>query len=209
MSDFVEIPASRRSLSLRKPIYGVGINDAKYAVSHKDGGKNAGCPFYRTWRHMIQRCYDPMFLKNNIAYIDCHVEQEWRSFSNFKSWMEKQDWRNKDLDKDLKKIGNKTYSKDACVFITREINTMITTRSSRRGMFPIGASLQTGGKKFISSCSYKGKTKLLGYYPTAEEASFAYKRFKNKILLEASELPENRYIRAYLQDRAAFIWSVW
>ena len=123
--------------------------------------------------------------------------------------MKAQDWKNKDLDKDLKKINNKVYSKDTCIFITRKINTIIMTRESRRGKFPIGASLQNGGKKFISSCSYNGKTKLLGYYSTAEEASSAYKKFKSKTLIDESMLPCNDYIREYLQERAAFIWSVW
>lgn len=39
MRMFKEIPASKKSLAPRKPIYGVGINDAGYITSLRIDGK--------------------------------------------------------------------------------------------------------------------------------------------------------------------------
>jgi len=39
MNEFKEIPATKQSLAMRKPVYGIGINDAKYMVTQIVSGK--------------------------------------------------------------------------------------------------------------------------------------------------------------------------
>lgn len=48
---FVRAPASKTSLSLRKPVQGVGINDSDY----KTLNNGIFCPIYRKWRSMIEQ----------------------------------------------------------------------------------------------------------------------------------------------------------
>ena len=108
--------------------FGVGINDADYPVNPVVNGKRKICPFYNVWSNMIRRCYmdDKNRRPQETSYIGCSVVDEWHKFSNFKRWMEKQDWKNNQLDKDLKVPGNKVYGPDTCVFIPKSINTLIS-----------------------------------------------------------------------------------
>lgn len=57
MNKFVEIPVSKASLTNRKLILGVGVNDSAYQTQVKVNGKSVVCPFYRAWSHMLTRCY--------------------------------------------------------------------------------------------------------------------------------------------------------
>ena len=90
-------------MKLRKLIHGVGINDADYVVekketiSHVNGKRKQKttwiCPFYRAWKCMLTRCYSATYQERKPTYRGCSVSEEWLTFSNFKSWMEKQDFQ--------------------------------------------------------------------------------------------------------------------
>lgn len=111
-------------------IYGVGVNDADYVVQkYEEVGTPSKrsrklvwiCPFYQKWTSMLCRCYSDKFKQKNKSYDGCKVSDEWLTFSNFKNWMEKQDWEGKELDKDL--LGNgKIYSPQTCLFISKSAN---------------------------------------------------------------------------------------
>jgi len=105
---------------MRKLVCGVGINDADYRVrvqkelpKSSSGKRNREtvfmCPFYKVWENMINRCYNPRHLVKRPTYIDCTVCEEWKIFSNFKAWMETQNYIDRQLDKDLIVKGNKVY----------------------------------------------------------------------------------------------------
>lgn len=90
-----------------------------------DDGKCIRCPFYIKWHSMLRRCYSEVFHKNQVNYQGCVVCENWLTFSNFKSWMETQDWQGKELDKDI--LGNgKLYSPETCCFVSKELNSFIT-----------------------------------------------------------------------------------
>lgn len=198
MSDFIEIPATKRSVSRRRPLYGVGINDANYLVCPKINGKKLMCPIYCKWHDMIKRCYSEKALKRNPTYIGCVIYNEWLIFSVFKSWMEKQDWKGKSLDKDIKVIGNKIYSPDHCLFVTQEINKLLNDHRSARGKFPQGVHRGPRKNQYIAACNVNGESKYLGVFATPNAASQAYKEFKNKVIIETARRPVNLYIRKYL-----------
>lgn len=87
-------------------VCGVGINDATYSVYRYKGSAGSqkriwACPFYRTWGTMLGRCYSDKFHEQNPTYVGCTVCDEWLTFSKFKAWMETQDWKDKQLDKDI------------------------------------------------------------------------------------------------------------
>lgn len=205
MTKFIEIPANKKSLAMRKLIYGIGINDANYIVQPKINGKQLICPFYRSWHNMIKRCYDPKYHQARPTYIGCSVVEEWIFFSKFKKWMTHQDWHGKELDKDIKHIGNRLYGPDNCLFVSRAINLLLTASESIRGDFPIGVSFSKRNNKFIAYCNYNGKQIYLGYYTNPESAHAEYLKYKHMVILEAANEPENSYIQKYLVNHAKLL----
>ena len=193
MSEFVETVASKRSISNRKLVFGVGVNDVDYItqpVDHKTG-KRLICPFYRRWRDMIRRCYSSQYHETRPTYKDCYVSEEWKYFNNFKAWMKKQDWVGMELDKDILVPGNKIYSPEYCLFIPQELNSLLTDSGSTRGNFPIGACFHKSEGKFHARCSVDGKNKYLGSFTTPEAASLAYRQFKSNLIIKtADQYPE-------------------
>lgn len=118
----------------RKLVAGVGLNDSEEPVVkfHMDKGSRKlvwRCPYYSKWSNMIQRCYSDNAPK---PYWFVEVCEEWLTFSNFKKWMERQDWEGKELDKDLKGNGF-LYSPESCCFISQRTNTlMIESRTNNK-----------------------------------------------------------------------------
>lgn len=111
---------------MTKLVYGVGINDADYAIAPRINGKQVRCKIYGIWAALLQRCYDPAELERQPTYLNCSVDKEWHSFMNFRAWVLTQDYEGKELDKDLLLPGNKLYSKETCVFINKALNNFIT-----------------------------------------------------------------------------------
>ena len=205
MSDFVEIPASKSSLSKRKPVYGVGINDANYIVQPKINGKRITCPFYLDWKDMIKRCYSSKFHEKFPTYKECRVDKSWFIFSNFKKWMEKQNWQGMALDKDIKVIGNKLYSPDTCLFVSYSVNCLLTDSYAARGQWPIGVSFHKRTGKFHAYCSKNGKMHNLGSFTCPEQAHRVYLIFKHKVIIDASRYTDNHAIKDYLVSHANFL----
>lgn len=168
-------------------VLGVGINDADYVVKPIVDGVRVCCPFYSRWGSMLNRCYSSSFHKLKPTYKDCSVCDEWLVFSNFKSWMEKQDWEGKHLDKDILVSGNKIYHPDYCSFVTQETNKFILDGKSVRGDLPIGVCFDKKAGKYKASCgAFKsGSKNFAGYFNTPEEAHEAW---RNKKKLEAIRL---------------------
>lgn len=112
----------------RHLVQGVGINDCKRSATVCINGKRKITKEYATWHSMLVRCYNEKYQSKFISYKNCKVCEEWLTFSNFKAWMEKQDWEGKELDKDLLGYG-KLYSPDTCCFLTKKQNYFLTYRS--------------------------------------------------------------------------------
>lgn len=182
MSKFIEKPSSKISTSLRGSVFGVGINDADYVTGKKVNGKFVRCPFYRRWINMLTRCYDKNYQAKRPTYKGCSVCDEWLLFSNFKSWMIKQNWEDNHLDKDLLIKGNKLYSPSTCLFVSSHINTLLSDNKKRRGAHPQGVTYHKIAKKFQAQCQRKGKVKCLGFFDSEKEAHEAYKTFKYKLI---------------------------
>lgn len=180
-----------------KLVCGVGINDADYVVGiyeelpRTNGKRNKKliwqCPFYFRWKGMLQRCYSKSCLEKYPSYIGCSVCEEWLTFSNFKAWMEQQDWEGKQLDKDLLVYQNKVYSHETCIFIAPSINSFLVKRDKCRGDYPLGVSYHTDPKMinpskhpYLSTIGKRGKKLHLGYYLTPEEAHKAWQKAKIK-----------------------------
>ena len=179
-------------------VYGVGVNDADYKIGGRVDGKHWKCPYYERWKQMLRRCYCPIYLNKQPTYKDCTVCDEWLTFSNFKAWMEQQDWYGKHLDKDLLVVGNKVYSPDTCVFVDQYINSFTTDRLALRGNFPLGVTFKNG--KYMSRCMnpFTGKKDYLGLFDTPEKAHKAWRVKKDSLAGMLASRCEDRRLRESL-----------
>lgn len=76
----------------RKKIYDVGVNDADYVTQPLHGAR---CPYFDRWHSMLRRCYSSTQSVKKFKTESVYVEPSWHRFSNFKCWMEDQDWAEK------------------------------------------------------------------------------------------------------------------
>lgn len=194
---FVEVPVSKEHLSRRRLIFGKGINDADYKTQNKINEKYYSCPFYQRWKTMLLRCYSSKFHKRFPTYIGCTTSIEWLLFSSFKSWMTKQDWQGKHLDKDIVISGNKIYSKETCIFTSNFINNLLTSDKPFKGKYPQGVSSFPRDNNFRAYCVVNNKQMHLGYFGTPEEASKAYKEFKSSHIYKVA-LEQDEPLKGYL-----------
>ncbi len=190
-----------------KLVCGIGINDSEYKVQVKkelpsiNGARKHKevwiCPFYKKWKSMLVRCYSDKYQERRPTYKGCSVCEEWLTFSNFKAWMEQQDWQGKELDKDVLFDGNKLYSPETCVFIDHKTNKFLNDHANSRGNLPIGVCLYRG--KYMAQVSVKGKQKILGIFDTPDDAHGAWKKAKNELAIElAKEQTDYRVATALL-----------
>lgn len=183
-------------------IYNVGINDAGYNVvslEYIDGKITQNmCPFYRKWVGMLRRCYSEDFKNNFPTYKNVSVCDEWLKFSNFKGWMEKQDWQSKCLDKDLLFYGNKVYSPTTCIFVSNEVNTLLVKSDGSRGNLPLGVRYTQKSKGMLNERSKPYSAQItnrrlgkkyvhLGYFSTPDEAHKCWQLGKCDLILSVAE----------------------
>lgn len=192
---FIEEPINERHKKIRKLVEGVGINDAPYLVKPRVNGKCVECPFFTVWRSMIRRCYSKIYHNKQPTYKDCKVHDDWLNFMAFKSWMEKQDWKGNNLDKDILKPGNKTYSKETCLFVSKGVNNLLNDHKAKRGEFPIGVC--KFGNKYMAQCSGR-KNRYIGLYDTPEQAHRAWAIEKVKIIRQVAETEQPEIKNALL-----------
>jgi len=173
-------------MSKIKSVYAVGINDADYVVQIKEtigyvDGKQKQktvwvCPFYKTWNGMIGRGYSEKIKLKQPAYKDVTVCEEWHLFSTFRAWMIEQEWEDKHIDKDLILPGNKVYSPETCVFVSRSVNNFLIERGNDRGEYKIGVCWDKQCGKFQALCCnpFTKKQENLGRFVEEDQAHKAW-----------------------------------
>ena len=165
-------------------VYGVGVVGTKYPTMIN--GRNT--KEYGLWQNMLTRCYNDTYKNKQPTYIGCEVSNNFKSYEYFYEWCHKQigfsnqDWQ---LDKDLLVKGNKVYSGDSCVFIPKEINTLLVKCTASRGEYLIGVYWSKTANAFKATVrKNKGGQKHLGYFNTELEAYNAYKIAKEAFVKE-------------------------
>ena len=191
-------------------VCGIGVNDADYPVTRKILDLETGdeliwnCPFYLRWVGMLNRCYGKSVAEIRPSYLESSVCEEWLRFSNFKLWMEKQDWENKELDKDLLVYGNKIYSPQTCVFVDRAINIFIVDSTKTRGIYPLGVSVHRN--KYQAQYRVNGKQTYIGTYETPEAAHEAWLKAKlEQAKVLASSQKDDRVASALIDRYEIYI----
>ena len=168
-----------------KPIYKVGIMDIPNTIKRGTKPKS-----YNTWDSMLQRCYNENLRHLHQTYADCVVSDDFKYYSKFKEWCEKQigfeqeGWA---LDKDILVKGNKIYSADNCCFVPQEINCLIISANAARGGLPVGVYYEKDTGKLKVRVSIDGKMKHIGRYTCKLEAFNAYKQAKENHIKKVAE----------------------
>ena len=196
----------------KKLVYGVGINDADYVTQKfqylgRDNGRKLAkklwtCPYYTVWTGVLERCYSKRKQLKSKSYIGCYVCEEWKYFSNFKAWMEQQDWEGKQLDKDLLFPNNKIYSPETCVFVSQLVNKFITESNASRGQYMIGTHWKSANNCFQANVRnpFTNKTEYLGLFDTELEGHCAWLTRKLELArLLAAEQDDSRVAEALIK----------
>ena len=138
-------------------VCGVGILGTKYP-SRVNGVITKE---YELWQSMLERCYSDVYKKRCPTYEGCEVSNNFKNYEYFYEWCNKQiGFNNKgwQLDKDLLIKGNKVYSENVCIFIPKEINTLLVKREASRGEHLIGVCWCEKSKAFVAQVNKnKGK----------------------------------------------------
>lgn len=197
----------------KKLVYGVGINDAGYVtqkfetIGYTNGKRKQKlvwmCPYYIVWKDMLKRCYSEKYQQQRPTYKGCTVSEEWLTFSNFKTWMETQDFEGKQIDKDLLFEGNKVYSAETCVFVTQAVNNFTTDRKAARGEWLIGVHWRKEREKFQSMCCnpFTKKEEHIGYFTSEQEAHEAWLKRKLELAHELAAIQTDPRAAKALIDR--------
>ena len=165
-------------------VYGVGVSGSRYP--YKINGRNT--KEYALWKSMLQRCYSDSFKKHRPTYEGCKVSDNFKSYEYFHEWCNSQvgfGVEGFELDKDLLIKGNKVYSENSCVFIPREINSLLIKCDASRGEHLIGVYWCKRDNAFIAQVGKsKGRSGWLGCFNTEIEAFNAYKTAKETVVKE-------------------------
>lgn len=170
----------------RKLVHGVGDNDLRLSAND---------PVYVIWHSMLTRCYSTKHQSSNPSYVGIGCNRVWHKLSNFKEWLDEQDWQGKQLDKDLLIRGNKEYGPNACVFISPQVNNIIQERQKRTVALPRG--VHRNGKKYFAEFNKE----YLGTFVTSEEASAAYVTRRNIAIEALANVETNPKIKQALLNR--------
>lgn len=109
------------AIFLNKPKKTCGDKDCVFFKYNTSQMGESAARIYRTWSHMLQRCYNPniksyrTYGKRGITVCD-----EWKDFSTFKEWAETHGYQN-DLTID-RKDPDKGYCPENCRWVTLEVN---------------------------------------------------------------------------------------
>ena len=110
---------------------------------------------YRTYSHMLERCYSEKLHKKYPTYKNCTVCERWLLLSNFVEDFYKIDGYDKEkflngelcLDKDIKSNGqNKEYSLENCIFVSNAENVKQSNKTMDYSFIKTGENSHMYGK---------------------------------------------------------------
>ena len=179
----------------RRPICGVGINDADYATQPVIDGVNFICPAYSTWSGVMARTCNSKFIEKHPTYKDVSICKQWLIFSNFRKWFIENHISGYHLDKDILSSDKKIYSPETCLYIPSWLNGFIASSDNRkRKNSMIGTNWEERLMKYKAQCN-NPKTKVseyLGLYETEDAAHNAWLKrkleFANELKPEMDEI---------------------
>lgn len=190
---------------LSPTVNGVGfIGSGKFYA--KSGGVETG--EYKAWRNMLERCYSGDYQSRHPSYIGCSVCSDWHNYQNFAEWYNAnhpRDGKRYQIDKDISIPGNKVYSPEGCLFVSRDVNAFTMDRGAMRGRFMIGASLNKRSGRFIANCrnSFSKKGEHIGCFGSELEAHLAWRDRKSELAYELAMIQDRDEVK-----RALLRWKL-
>jgi len=122
-------------------VFGVGfVGVGRYVTTKNKKTKKS----YQVWHAMFERCYSRRYREIFPSYEGCSVRSDWNNYQSFAMWFDENypgneyDLNRIELDKDIKIDGNKEYSKDACMFVSRRENTIKARAKNYSFISPTG-----------------------------------------------------------------------
>lgn len=173
---------------MKPTVRGVGYLGGNLDLKSAQNGKL--CKIYSMWRNMITRCYSKKLHERFPTYVACYVSDDFKDYSKWREWYDNYQYKHDGwhLDKDLLIKGNKVYSETTCVFLPKEINSLLIKSTASRGEHLIGVSWSKTAKAFVAMVNKnKGKSEYLGSFNTELEAYNAYKEAKEAFVKEQAE----------------------
>ena len=148
---------------IERTVCGIGFNSGG---NYETSLNKKQLKVYKLWAAMMNRCYNPIYLKQKPNYIGCTVCEEWHDCQNFAKWFYSEMFHifKYELDKDILIKGNKIYSPETCCLVPHSINMLITSSGSKSGGYPQGISLHKGTGKFRVRLGVYGKIKYIGLF---------------------------------------------
>ena len=168
------------------PVYKVGVMDIPNELRRGQPHPRE----YSIWNGVRQRCYNEYIRDKLMPYKGVEMSDNFKIYSYFKEWCNKQigfDQDNWQLDKDILSKDNKVYSEDTCCFVPPEINCAVTNNKSVRGQFPQGVIYNSTRTRYRARIQRGDKWESLGTYDTPEEAFYAYKPVKEAYIKSLAE----------------------
>lgn len=172
---------------------GIGDHECQYVNAF---GKKTNTPEYEVWNGMLKRCYNKEWRDKgkHLSYEGATVCKEWHNFQNFAEWYKSmKPQEGFALDKDLKIIGNREYSPQACSFVPPRVNSLFTGTKDDRDL-PRGVHMCNTKGKFIvqlhkGDVTAKGNPKqtYLGAYGNKDEAIAVYRKAKIEIVSQVAD----------------------
>lgn len=146
---------------------------------------------YRLWYGVLSRCSNVGNSKIHPRYQDVVCGADFLTFVDFANWCDNQSGFRKngyEIDKDIIKKGNRTYTGEFCCFVPKYINTLIISNNAIRGDLPVGVSEQNGGYTVKVSRPKLGLKRHVGFFKDYKEAFLAYKKAKESYIKAVAEL---------------------
>mgnify|MGYP004563938159 CR=1 FL=1 len=180
------------------------LGEGKYKIL--ENGKLTKC--YKTWNHMLERCFDEKLQIKRPTYKGCKVCAEWLNFQVFAEWFYNNYYEVGNekmcIDKDILVKGNKIYSPETCVFVPHNINVLFVKNNKNRGDLPIGVSKDKNKfrVRLNKCCTGKKEYVYLGAFYDEIEAFNVYKMAKEQYIKEVADyykdkIPQRLYDAMY------------
>lgn len=173
----------------KKLVHNWGVSDADYTTQRWINGKNVWCPIYQKWYSMLARAFSEAVHRSQPSYIGTTVNEEWKYFTDFKVWVESQQWQGLHLDKDILVQGNTEYSSENCAFVPDYVNTLLVRTAKSYNEYPLGVTFGKRTGKFSSTCSNITKSSAwVGTFTDPFEAHRAWQLAKIQAILAVIRL---------------------
>lgn len=162
-------------------------------------------PFKAVWRRMINLCYNPTVQAANPTYVGHTVCKEWLKSHVFAEWMKQQPWENAALSRHVLDPNATEYNPQTCAFVSYKLIRFLQTRPDKNDQLPTGVKRVKATGLYRAVCNVPGEKngKILGTYPTANQAHAAWRREKQRILDEITLRERDPRVRKALRNRFA------